>query len=69
MVRQNAGWKIRRRIIYSTLIFCMLTVGFSLFQGEDKKIYETAITMSFILAGSTVGSYVFGAVWDDKGKK
>ena len=47
----------------------MLTVGFSLFQGEDKKIYETAITMSFILAGSTVGSYVFGAVWDDKGKK
>jgi hypothetical protein len=66
--QDKPSWTVRRRIIFSTLLFCVLTVGYCLYKAEDLKIYETAITMSFILAGSTIGSYVFGAVWDDKRK-
>lgn len=68
MDEQKPSWTIRRRIIYSTLLFCMLIVTYSLYQGEDKKIFETGITMSFILAGSVIGSYIFGAAWSDKKK-
>lgn len=66
MTEPRGSWKNRRRVIFGTLLFCMLSVGYVLYKGEDLKIYETTITMSFILAGSVIGSYVFGATWDDK---
>jgi len=64
---EQAGpsWKNRRRVILATLLFCALTVGYVLWKGDDTKIGETAITMSFFLAGSTVGGYVFGAAWEN----
>lgn len=64
---QEPSWKIRRRVIFGTLIFCALTIGYVLWKGEDTKIGETAITLAFITASSVVGGYVFGAVYSDIG--
>ena len=71
MSETNGGptWKNRRRVIFGSLIFCMLTVCYVLWQGDDTKIGETAITMSFILAGSVIGGYVFGAAYENIGMK
>lgn len=65
---QKPSWKVRRRIVHTTLLFCAGVVIYSLVMGPDTKAVEVAITMSYILAGSVIGSYVFGAVWDDKKK-
>ena len=66
---QEPSWKIRRRVIFGTLIFCALTIGYVLWMGEDTKIGETAITMAFITAGSVVGGYVLGATWQSVSMK
>lgn len=62
-------WKIRRRIIFGSLLFCAFIVLFVLMKPVDSTIGETAITMAFFLAASVIGSYVFGAAWEDISKK
>lgn len=64
------SWKIRRRIIIATLIFCAavvvaLTAG-TVFLGLDTALAGTIALGVFGLAGSTISAYVFGAAWDDK---
>jgi hypothetical protein len=70
---QKPSWKIRRRIIVATLIFCALVVialtGATMFLGVDTALAGTIALGCFGLAGSTVGSYIFGAAWDDKNHK
>jgi len=60
-------WINRRTVIFTALTFCALTVVYCLWKGEDTKIAETAITMSYFLAGSIIGSYVFGAAYENVG--
>lgn len=62
-------WRVRRRIIIGILLFCGLTVGYMVLKGEDTELNRTIASSLILLAGSTVGSYVFGAVWDDKNRK
>ena len=59
-------WNRRRKIVYATLFFCAFTVGYVVWGGEDTRLNETVVNGCLILAGSTIGSYVFGATWDDK---
>ena len=59
------SWKIRRRIILATLTFCASGVGYLIGWGADTRLNETLANGLLLLAGSTIGSYVFGAAWDD----
>ena len=59
------SWKIRRRVITATLAFCAAGVAYLIAAGEDTRLNETIASGLILLAGSTVGSYVFGAAWDD----
>lgn len=65
-------WKNRRRVIFSSLVFCAIVWVYIL--GAPifgiillEKIAEVALTMTAFLAGSVIGSYVFGAVYSDVG--
>lgn len=58
-------WKIRRKVIFSTLMFCAAEVGYLTFAGQDTQLHQAIATSLILLAGSVIGSYVFGAVWDD----
>lgn len=67
---KKPSWKIRRRIIVTTLIFCgfivlALTIA-TIFAGLDTALAGTIALGVLGLAGSTIGTYVFGAAWDDK---
>lgn len=58
-------WKQRRRVIFVTLGVCFLGVTYLTLWGADSRLNDTLALGYFALAGSTVGSYVFGAVWQD----
>ncbi len=58
-------WRIRRRIIHVTLLLCALEIGYLTVWGRDTRLAETLATGAFLLAGAVIGSYVFGAAWED----
>jgi DMSO reductase anchor subunit len=64
----RANWKVRRRIIIATLLFCAIVIFYCVHKGGDSRVLETAVSSAFLLAGMVIGSYVFGAVWQDVSK-
>lgn len=60
------SWKIRRRIIVATLLFCAFLVGYVTIWGDARPVLEVVVIGAFGLALSVIGSYIFGAVWDDR---
>lgn len=65
----DGSWKVRRALIFTTLIFCAAVVVRVMWTGEDTRVNETLVLSAFGLAGMVIGSYVFGAVWDDRTKR
>lgn len=61
-----AHWAIRRRIIIATLTFCAGETLYLTVWGRDTALHETIANGILLLAGSVIGTYVFGAVWDDR---
>ena len=66
MPDEKDTWRYRRRFMLAAVSFCMAVVVYVLWKGTEGAVAETAISMSFICLISIVGSYVFGATWDDK---
>lgn len=64
----QSSWTIRRRIIVLTLIFCACVVTYVTYKGTDSRTAETIVQSAFYLAGAVIGSYVFGAAWEDRAK-
>lgn len=60
------SWKIRRRIIIATLAFCAFVIAYSMVWGDERPVHETIVLGAFALAGAVIGSYIFGAAWDDR---
>lgn len=61
-------WVIRRRIIFCALAYCAACVPLAVFSDIAPAVKETLITQAFWGAMGIIGAYVFGAVWDDKGR-
>jgi len=70
--QSKPSWDKRRWWIALIIVFCMveiaiLTIG--IFWNLDPAMTGLATTLvlgAFGLLGSTIGSYIFGATWDDK---
>jgi len=58
-------WENRQKVIFGTLFFCALVITYLLIWGKDTSLHETIATWSYILSGAVIGSYVFGAAWED----
>lgn len=65
-MQNKPSWKIRRRIVIATLLFCAGEILYLTAWAESTQLAETIASGVLILAGSVIGSYVFGAVWDDR---
>lgn len=61
-------WTNRRRVIFGTLLYCAAAIAYLIFRGEDTRLHQDIASGLILLAASVVGSYVFGAVWDDSRK-
>lgn len=63
---KNLGnWKMRRRFMWIITIFCMYCILHILYWGGDSRVNEAIIMWAFLCMGGTLGSYVFGAAWQD----
>jgi len=60
------SWRNRRRVIWASLAFCGSVIGYCLGDGQDTKLNEAAVTMAFMTGGAIVGSYCFGAAWENR---
>lgn len=60
-------WRYRRTLVFATLAVCALGVSYLTLWGTDSRLNETLALGYFGLWGATLGSYVFGAVWHDRG--
>jgi hypothetical protein len=67
-VMQRSSWTIRRRIVVITLVWCGAMVTYLSVWGRPVSLSETAVNGCLLLMASVIGSYVFGAVWDDKNR-
>lgn len=63
----RSSWAIRRRIIIAVLLWCGGMVTYLAVFGRPISLSETTVNGCLLLMASVIGSYVFGAVWDDKG--
>lgn len=63
--RPTDTWKKRRAFMLVTVAFCMAVIVFVLWRDMDTGAAETAVSMAFVIIGTTVASYVFGAAWED----
>lgn len=61
----STSWALRRRFLFFISAFCCWTIGYVLYKGLDTAPADTAITMAFLTLIGNVGSYVFGATWQD----
>ena len=50
----------------AALAFSASVISYCIYTGVDTEVNQTAVSMGFITIISIVGSYVFGATWDDK---
>lgn len=64
--REGFSWRNRRRVIWATLAFCGAVIGYALVWSSDGAVAETAISMAFMTGGAVVGSYCFGAAWENR---
>ena len=60
------GWQTRRRLMFAVVAFCMLCISWALYQDTDTIVMQSAVTSGFATMAAILGSYVFGAVWEDK---
>jgi protein-S-isoprenylcysteine O-methyltransferase Ste14 len=63
------SWRYRRRIIHAVLAWCAVFVPVMTWRYPESAIVSQAVIAAIGLAGGTVGSYVFGAVWDDNNSR
>jgi hypothetical protein len=60
------SWKQRRRVVFGTLVFIAGELVYFTVWGTDTALHQQIAVALIALAGAVIGSYVFGAVWDDK---
>jgi hypothetical protein len=65
-VPEGPPWTIRRRIVVATLAFCAGIIAYLTGWGKDNELNRTIANGAWLLAGSTIGSYIFGSAWDSK---
>lgn len=65
----NDSWRIRRKVLFAALLFIAVNVQYLLLFGTDDGLRQN-LAMALTGAGvAIIGSYVFGAVWDDNNKR
>lgn len=68
-MQRKPSWKLRRRAVFASLIFCAIIITYIVFIAEEKAVHETAVFSAFGLMGAIIASYIGGAVWDDYNMK
>lgn len=61
---EKPTWKIRRRVIFLSLMYIAGNLEFIIIKGTDSALYAQ-VALGLLAAGtSIIATYVFGANWD-----
>lgn len=67
-VKGVGSWRWRRLFLWVVAFFCGWVVSYCLVERLESRVAETAVMMALGTLAALTGSYVFGAVWDDRNK-
>jgi hypothetical protein len=59
------SWKMRRRAVFTSLLFGMAIVAYITVRGVDTGLNETLALGGFGLIGAVVAAYIGGAAYED----
>ena len=62
---KKPSWKLRRRAVFGSLVFCALVVIWVIARWDDTRLAETLVISSFGLSGAVIASYIGGAAYED----
>lgn len=65
----NDNWKIRRRVVFGALGYIAVALTYIILIGTDSALFGQVAVGMIGAAVAIIGSYVFGAVFDDNGKR
>ncbi|RUQ78151.1 hypothetical protein ELZ22_17305 [Brucella abortus] len=58
-------WRRRRQFMFAVSGFCAAVIAYVLLTDMQSSVAETAVIFAFLALIGNVGSYVFGAAWQD----
>jgi len=62
---KQPSWKLRRRAVFSSLIFGFIIISYITFFGESNSLNETLVLGAYGLVGAVVAAYIGGAAYED----
>lgn len=66
--RSMDNWQVRRLFMLAQMLFCKVVIGYVLWFNLESRVAETAVDFSFVLMGTIILAYVFGATYEDIAK-
>ncbi|QKC83288.1 hypothetical protein [Mesorhizobium sp. NZP2077] len=67
--RFGKPWNVRRRLAIAIIIWGCGLITFLAFFGKPDSLRETIASSVALLVASTVGSFIFGATWDNNSER
>ena len=64
-MNSQPSWKLRRRAVFSSLIFGFTLIAYIAIFGESNSLNETLALGAFGLVGAVVAAYIGGAAYED----
>lgn len=65
MATTKPSWKLRRRAVFGSLIFCGIVIVYVSVRWDDTSLASTLVLGAFGLIGAIVASYIGGAAYQD----
>lgn len=65
MAASKPSWKLRRRAVFGSLIFCGIVIVYVSIRWDDTSLASTLVLGAFGLIGAIVASYIGGAAYQD----
>lgn len=62
------NWQVRRIFMFVQMLFCQGAIGYVLWNDMQSRVAETAVDFAFVLMGTIILAYVFGATYEDIAK-
>ena len=65
MNKEQPSWKLRRRAVFSSLLFGFALIAYIAILGESTSLNETLALGAFGLVGAVIAAYIGGAAYED----
>jgi uncharacterized membrane protein YozB (DUF420 family) len=59
------SWKLRRRAVFGSLVFCGVLIGWAVITKADTQVAESAVLGAFAMASVIVSAYIGFASYED----